>query len=74
MCKYLLHGSGLGFFSEDDDDSSNLYPDAWCSECETVKGASGEFADEYARVTFRLVCGACYEESKAKHVAPSETP
>jgi hypothetical protein len=69
MCKHLLYGIGLGFFCDAEDDSSNPYPDAWCSECEKVKDESGEFAYEYARVTFKLVCGACYEEIKAENIA-----
>ena len=68
MCKHLLHGSELGFFY-DVDDVSNPYPDAWCSQCERVRGESGEFTDEYARATIALVCGACYEELKAKNIA-----
>jgi len=67
MCKHLLHERGLGFFC-DEEDSLNPYPDAWCSDCDKVRGESGEFADEYARTTFRLVCGACYEEIKAKNI------
>jgi hypothetical protein len=68
MCKHLLHGRGLGFFCDVEGDPFNPYPDAWCSECERVRDESGEFADEYARATFKLVCGACYEEIKAKNI------
>ena len=71
MCKHLLEGAGQGFFS-DTEDASNPYPDAWCSECERVLGESREFDSDYARATFKLVCGACYEEIKAKHVCESE--
>lgn len=67
MCKHLLEGASLGFFC-DEDDGSNPYPDAWCSECERVRRESGQFDDDYARATVKLVCGACYEEIKAKHI------
>jgi hypothetical protein len=72
MCKHLLGGVGLGFFC-DTEDVSNPYPDAWCSECQGVLGESSEFEDDYARLTFKLVCGGCYEEIKAKHIVASES-
>jgi hypothetical protein len=71
MCQHLLRGSVLGFFF-DADDISNPYPDAWCSFCEKVRGESGEFSSEYARATFKLVCGACYEEIKARNIPGPE--
>ena len=71
MCKHLLDGAGLGFFC-DAEDVSNPYPDAWCSECERLRGESGEFDSDYARATFKLVCGACYEEIKTKHIGVAE--
>jgi hypothetical protein len=70
MCKHLLLGSGLGFFS-DIEEPENPYPDAWCSECELVRGENGEsamFESEYALANFKLVCGECYKEIKTKHV------
>ena len=71
MCKHLLHGTGLGFFY-DVADPSNPYPDGWCSQCEKVRDESGEFSGEYFRGTFKLVCGACYEEIKAKNIARTQ--
>jgi hypothetical protein len=71
MCKHLLEGSDLGFFC-DTDDASNPYPDAWCSECERVRGESKEFKDDYARAVIKLVCGECYMEIKARHVGGTE--
>jgi len=66
MCKHLLHGTRLGFFC-DADDPTNPYPDAWCSNCERVRGESREFSHEYALATFKLVCEVCYEEIRAKN-------
>ena len=71
MCKHLLHGDGLGFFY-DADDVSNPHPDGWCSQCERIRGESEEFTSEYFRATFKLVCGACYEEVKAKNVTRTQ--
>ena len=68
MCEHLLRGRGLGF-CWDIEDTSNPYPDAWCPGCEQMRGPTGDFDSDYARATFRLVCGACYEEIKAKNVA-----
>lgn len=67
MCQHLLEGSGLGFFT-DVDDVSNPHPDAWCSICEKEREESGQFTDAYALATFKLVCGACYEEIKQKNI------
>ena len=76
MCKHLLQGSGLGFFS-DPVESGNPYPDAWCSECEQVRtgnGQSGVFSDDYARATVKLVCGECYKEIKARNMTDTNGP
>ena len=70
MCKHLLHGTGLGFHF-DTDDLTNPFPDAWCPDGERVKGASKQFDSDYARATFKLVCGACYQEIKARNVLES---
>ncbi len=70
MCKHLLATPGVGFFS-DVLEPDNPYPDAWCSECEqvrTINGSTAGFSDEYARATFKLVCGGCYKEIKARNV------
>jgi len=71
ICKHLLEGAGLLFFW-DVDDVSNPYPDAWCSRCESERDESGMFPDDYARSVIKLVCGACYEEIKAKHIVRPE--
>jgi hypothetical protein len=73
MCEHLLRGIRLGFFS-DADEPSNPHPDAWCSSCEQIRGKSGEFSDDYALATFKIVCGACYEEIKARNVPGPERP
>jgi hypothetical protein len=74
LCEHLLRGNALGFFF-DADDASNPYPDAWCSSCECVRAESGEFSDDYALATFKLVCGGCYEEIKAKNaLGPEHSP
>jgi hypothetical protein len=70
MCKHLLLDSGLGVFS-DPEQPNDPYPDAWCSECERIrieKGVSGMFNDDYARSVFKLVCGECYKEIKARNL------
>jgi hypothetical protein len=74
MCKHLLHGSSLGVFS-DTDDPANPYPDAWCPECERMRIESSEpgvFDSDYYRATFKLVCGECYKEIKAKNMIEPE--
>lgn len=71
VCKHLLLGAGLEFFS-DAEDPSNPYPDAWCSECEKARDESGALPDGYARSVIKLVCGSCYQEIKAKHIVRPE--
>ena len=72
ICEHLMRGDGSQFFS-DVDDPSNPYPDAWCSRCESARDESGMFASDYFRETFKLVCGSCYEEIKAKHIVGPES-
>jgi hypothetical protein len=69
MCKHLLLNSGSGFVA-DPPEPENPYPDAWCSGCEQTRIESGgEFSDDYARSVIKLVCGDCYSEIKARHMA-----
>ena len=74
VCDHLLHGEKLGFFSSTDD-PTNPHPDAWCSSCEHLRRAHGDWNEETeALITIRLVCGDCYEEIKARNTLGTEIP
>ena len=66
VCQHLVAGSGLGFYySESPDD---LFPDAWCRQCDQILLQEGEWNDRSeaaARVTF--ICSDCYIEAKKRN-------
>ena len=71
VCDHLLHGTQQGFFASDEPE--NPYPDAWCCACDQIRlahgGADGEWNEKSeALLKIRLVCGACYEEIKARNI------
>ena len=66
VCQHLVRGRGLGFFCADD--PNDPQPDAWCSECETIRSAEGEWNDtseSFANIT--LLCAGCYEVIKRRN-------
>jgi len=47
-------------------ESGELYPDSWCSECEAMINAIGEWNDETeSKAGVSMVCSACYDLAKA---------
>jgi hypothetical protein len=71
VCKHLVRGSGLGFFSpnrppavEEADEQT-----AWCSDCERVRQEQGggwdDVSEGYASVT--MVCEACFEAARHRN-------
>lgn len=45
--------------------ADELYPDSWCSECEAMVNAVGEWDDETeAKAGISLICSVCYERAR----------
>lgn len=64
VCQHLVTGSGLGFL-DSGVRPDNPFPDAWCSDCESVRvaegGESGDWNDRSAAFAqVKLVCSHCY--------------
>lgn len=69
VCHHLLTGQSLGFVCADDSDDPQ--PDAWCSECEKVRLAEGEWnerSESFTRVS--VICADCYEEVRQRNELP----
>ena len=63
VCEHLVYGEGLGFFQGDD--AENPRPDAWCSSCELIRQAHGDWTEESMKLLkVKLLCGACYARAK----------
>jgi len=62
VCKHLLQGDKLGFHrGYDPDNPYDLYPDAWCDECENILEQEGGWnykSESFADI--KLVCSSCY--------------
>ncbi len=69
ICNHLTTGEGLGFnLGFDPDCPDDLYPDAWCNECESVLDAEGEWNEKSEKFSdIKILCSACYEEIRAKN-------
>ena len=69
VCQHLVGGENLGFnLGYDPENPDELYPDAWCDECESVLEAEGEWNDkseEFADI--KLLCSHCYEDTREKN-------
>ena len=62
LCRHLNDGEGQGFnVGYDPEHPDNLYPDAWCDQCDAVLEQEGEWNDRAeAFAGIRLVCAECY--------------
>ena len=60
LCSHLASETGSGFNTVEDD-QDELRPPALCDACEAKRMRSGGFQSQ-------RVCGACYDEVKAKNV------
>ncbi len=69
VCQHLMKGEDLGFnVGYSDEEPDELYPDAWCDECEAVRATEGEWNE--ASATFadiKLVCAGCYANIRERN-------
>jgi hypothetical protein len=74
VCTHLLGDVfGLGF-NRDEPSADNLFPDAWCDNCELIRAAHGgwnERSQELAKIT--LLCAGCYERARIRNTRTSIT-
>jgi hypothetical protein len=77
VCRHLVRGSGLGFYTPigppvSDDESDEQC--AWCEACEQVRQRQRGWDDEseaFAGVT--MICDACFEMSRIRNRLGTET-
>jgi hypothetical protein len=69
VCQHLASGEKLGFnVGYDPEFPDDLYPDAWCNECEKMLESEGEWnevSEKYADI--KLLCSQCYEDLREKN-------
>lgn len=69
LCSHLIEGKNLGFnLGYDPENPDELWPDAWCDECEKVFEAEGEWNDRSEKIAdIKLVCADCYEDVRERN-------
>jgi len=74
VCSHLVGGTaGLGFH-RDEPSEENLFPDAWCDDCEIIFAAHGGWNDESSKVAeIKLLCSGCYERARIRNTHTSFT-
>ena len=71
VCRHLVSGSGLGFYTPNRSPASEEESDeqcAWCADCEQVRRRQGgwdDVSEAFAGVT--LICDACFEASRLRN-------
>lgn len=62
LCRHLNDCEALGFnVGYDPEQPENLYPDAWCDQCDAMLEQEGEWNDRAETFAgIRLVCAECY--------------
>ena len=69
VCEHLAANPSQPWFS-DVRTASNLWPDAWCSQCNAIYEEQGEWNDTNSgRINIRLLCHRCYESLRSQEKA-----
>ncbi len=74
VCTHLLgETAGLGF-NRDEPAEDNLFPDAWCDNCELIRAAHDGWNEHSEKlVKISLLCSGCYERARIRNTRPSVT-
>jgi hypothetical protein len=74
VCTHFLgETTGLGF-TRDEPSEDNLFPDAWCDNCELIRAAHNGWNDESQKLLkISLLCSGCYERARIRNTRPSVT-
>jgi hypothetical protein len=74
VCAHLVGETvGLGF-NRDDPTEDNPFPDAWCDNCELIRGAHGGWNEESEKLLkISLLCSQCYERARIRNTRASTT-
>ncbi|UUY10437.1 hypothetical protein LRS11_10570 [Pseudomonas sp. J452] len=69
ICQHLQSGEGQGFnVAYDPEQPDDLYPDAWCDQCDAVLEQEGEWNDRAeAFADICVVCAECYCQSRERN-------
>ena len=69
VCQHLIGGEKIGFnLGHDPENPDDLYPDAWCDECESVLETEGEWNDKSEKFSgIKLLCSQCYEDTRERN-------
>ena len=69
VCQHLHNGSNLGFnIGYDEENPYELYPDAWCDECDEVLNSEREWNDKSEKFSgIKLLCSSCYLDVREKN-------
>jgi len=72
VCKHLVAGHGLGFFTPDPDRVVNAEDStdrqAWCAACDKIREAQGGWdgvSEGAAEIT--MICDACFEAARIRN-------
>ena len=69
VCHHLSNGEQLGFHMGFDPDAQDeLYPDAWCDECDEILEKEGEWNESSAAFAdIKVLCAGCYCEVRERN-------
>jgi hypothetical protein len=66
VCSHLLQGTAMGFVFFPD--AENLWPDAWCLDCEEIRWRGGGWNEENEKAAnIQLICSGCYEVLRTRN-------
>jgi hypothetical protein len=74
VCTHLLGDvAGLGF-NRDEPSAGDLFPEAWCDDCELIRAAHGGWNDQSEQLAkISLLCSGCYERARIRNTRTSIT-
>jgi len=69
VCQHLFEGRKLGFnLGYDPEQPNDLWPDAWCNQCEEAFQKEGEWNEQSEKIaSIKCVCTRCYENIRERN-------
>jgi hypothetical protein len=71
-CSHLVGESAGRGFNRDEPTEDNLFPDAWCDDCELIRAAHGGWNQQSKKLCkMVLLCSGCYQRSRIRNSKPT---
>jgi hypothetical protein len=74
VCSHLTGDNFALGFNQAKHGPENLYPDAWCDDCEVIRASHGGWNEKSEKLLkVKLLCSGCYERARIRNTHTATT-